>query len=102
MSVDKLSSDASKINDPTIRASITKEATGVSSNFNKAKMQFESKHKEVVDVIKSKAPPEFTEKLKNVQTTIDSVFPCVSKDFKYDQIDNMTSLSNDLKVITCA
>lgn len=98
MSVDKLSSDVSKINDPKIKASLATKVSSVTSNFSKAKMQFESKHKEVVGVIKSTAPPEFLQKMKNVQAIIDEVFPSVSKDFKYDQIESMVTMSDGLKV----
>ena len=55
-------------------------------------------HKKVNDRLHSTPPQDFLDKIKKISELVTGIFPHVSKEFKYDNIEIMEKFVVDLKV----
>ena len=94
----KLSAECNQVKDPALKSAFEAELSTVIQKVQSVEVFIKEKQKAVTDIIQSTPPPEFIEKISLIQGVVDEVFPFVSKEFKYDEIDKMQVMTESLKV----
>ena len=94
----QLSSECSAISDPALQSALKSEIQTVTKKFTTAYTMVQDKQSQVTSVIESTPPTEFTDRMTAITVVVEEVFPYVSKEFKYDEIDRMKQVAETLKV----
>ena len=95
-----LSVKSNEINDAATKASFQSEVDAVSIKLKTAESVVGDHHKKVNDRLHSTPPQDFLDKIKKISELVTGIFPHVSKEFKYDNIEIMEKFVVDLKVRT--
>ena len=93
-----LSNKSNEINDPATKAAFQSEVDAVSAKLKTAEGAVTDHHKKVHDRLHSSPPQDFLDKLKEIKELVNGIFPHVSKEFKYEQIEIMEKFVVNLKV----
>ena len=81
-----------------MQASVENELKLVSQKLQNMETHIKEKQLELKELSERTPPPEFTEKIIEIRTVVDEVFPLVSLDFRYNDINKMQEVEDCLKV----
>ena len=93
-----MQSQAQEISDDQVRVSVEREIETIKQRLATVQDTLNKQQIHAVEMIQSTPPPEFQEKYSSIKAAVDDAVPFVTKEFKYDSLQNLEKLLESCKV----